>query len=324
MRRRDFIIASGVALIKARSAFSESRQRPLIGFLSNGGPQSPAYGWFTDAMTRRGYKEGENFDLAARYSGVGKDERIPDLAAELVRLQPDVIFATEEGGAVACKHLTSSIPIVAGILQDPVNTGLAASEARPGGNVTGMLEAPPGLVAKQLEFAHELFPAASAFGVLEYPGSPVEARQHDEIERAASARRLSIVAGNAATVDDLASAFAQLAAQQVRAVIVLRATLFFAGRSEVAAAALARHLPTLFGWPDAAAAGGLVGYGVNLAVSFDRAVSFLDRILKGAKPAEIPIEFPSKLVMAINLKTARALGVTVPQSLLVQADQVIE
>jgi putative ABC transport system substrate-binding protein len=210
-------------------------------------------------------------------------------------------------------------------MEDPVGLGLAASEARPGGNVTGMLEAPPGLPGKQLELALDILPGATSIGLLSDASENVtDTMQQREIEAAAEARGIKVAVGEAHGEADIEDAFSSLVRRRVQAVIVLRNTLFFRNSRRIADLALAARLASVWGWPDPVAAGGLVGYGVDLSASFRRTAYFVDRILKGTPPGDLPIEFPRTLVMAVNLKTAAALGLTIPPSVLVRADKVIE
>jgi putative ABC transport system substrate-binding protein len=329
IQRRDFLAILGGAAVGTLSAPFPSgavaRNRPLIGFLSNGDEAGNGpLGWFLDGMSKLGYVRGKGFDIVARFSGVGADDRLPELAKELVLLQPDLIFATSAPVAVAAKRATSSIPIVVGTMFDPIGLGLVTSEARPGGNVTGMLEAPAGLPSKELQLAMEVAPDATTIGYLNYSDIASELAERHEIEAAAAARSRRIVVATSHSSADLQDAIRSLADQSARVVIVGRSTLFFINGGRIAELATAARLASIFCWPQPVASGGLVGYGVDIAASFRHTAMFVDKIFKGAKPADLPVEFPTTLVMAINLKTAKTLGLTVPQSLLVAADQVIQ
>jgi putative tryptophan/tyrosine transport system substrate-binding protein len=299
--------------------------RALIAFLSNG-PE--AGNWvlaaFLDGLRDFGHFQGQDFDIVARFSGVGQNERLPALAEELVRMKPDLILATAVPCALAAVKATRSIPIVVGILWNPVGFGLAASEARPGGNVTGILEAPPGLSGKELELALEILPSATKVGLLADGGEVTTAMQQSEITAAAAARGIKISTADAHTEADIEKAFSSLVREQVQGVIVLRGTMFFTNSGRIADLAAAAHLPSVWGWPDSVATGGLVGYGVDLPASIRRTGYFVDRIMKGTLAGDLPIEFPKTMVMAVNLKTAAALGLTIPPSVLVRADKVIE
>jgi putative tryptophan/tyrosine transport system substrate-binding protein len=327
IRRRNLIAmlggaAAGLPIARMRAA----DKRVLIGFLSNGNETgNPVYKWFLDGMREAGHAEGKDIDIISRFSGNGHDERLPALAAEIVQMKPDVILATSMGPAIAAEHATRSIPIVVGIMEDPVGLGVAASEARPGGNVTGMLEAPPGLPGKQLELALDILPGATSIGLLSDAGENVtDTVQRREIDDAAEVRGIKVVAGEVHGEPDIEDAFSSLVRRRVQAVIVLRNTMFFRNSRRIADLAVAARIASIWGWPDPVKAGGLVGYGVDLSASFRRTAYFVDRILKGTPPGDLPIEFPKTLVMAVNLKTAAALGLTIPPSVLVRADEVIK
>jgi putative tryptophan/tyrosine transport system substrate-binding protein len=235
----------------------------LVGYLSNSdpplGPASPGIAWFLDGMSRLGYVEGQNYARISRYSGAGHQERLPALAEELVEQKPDVIFATATGCVVAAKHATSVIPIVGAHMIDPVGFGLAASEARPGGNVTGMLEEPRGFANKQLEFALEVVPGAASVGLLHHVTNPGGAHDRTELQKSAAARGLKCVVGEVHSDNDLDEAIAGMVRQGIDALIVISSTLFFLKKDRIAALALAARLPTFFGFREAAEAGALVG-----------------------------------------------------------------
>jgi len=325
-RRYVITMLGGVALAVTGVARARAAgRRTLIAFLSNG-PE--VHNWvlaaFLDGMREFGHVEGQDFDVVPRFSGAGRDERLPALAEELVRMKPDLILATATPCAVAAKEAAPSIPIVVGILGNPVGLGLAKSEARPAGNVTGMLEAPPGLAAKQLEIALDIIPGATTIALLVNSGENMNSPQQQEITAAAAGRGIKIVTAEARGAADLEAAFASLVREHAQAVIVLRGTLFFTVSSRVAELAVAARLPSVWGWPDPIANGGLVGYGVDLPASIRRTAFFVDKIMKGTSAGDLPIEFPKTLVMAVNLKTAAQIGLTIPPSLLVRADKVIE
>jgi putative ABC transport system substrate-binding protein len=243
-------------------------------------------------MRELGYTEGRDFDVVYRLADFDRD-RLPQLAAELVQLHPDVIVVAASLDAVVAKKATNTIPIVVAALGDPIALGLIASEARPGGNVTGVTPYVKGLPSKQLELARELVPGATRVGLVDDITDPKAHPQRLEIETTARGLAIKVVSVEVRTAAEIGPAYETLAAERVEVVIVEKS-------------------------------GGLASYGVNLDWCFQRAAYFVDRILKGAKPAELPVEFPTKLELLINLKTAKTLGVTVPTALLVRADQVIE
>jgi putative tryptophan/tyrosine transport system substrate-binding protein len=217
-----------------------------------------------------------------------------------------------------------TIPIVVPVLADPVALGLIASDARPGGNVTGIAPYVKGLPAKQLELAREIVPRATSFGLLDDVSDPKAHPQRREIEAAAQGLEIKIVPAEVRTAADVAAAYETLANARVGAVIVEQSNMLVNARKEIAEAETAKRLPTVYGYREHVEAGGLISYGVDLDQCFYRGAYYVDKILKGAKPAELPVEFPTRLTLAVNLKTAKALGITVPPTLLVRADEVIE
>jgi putative tryptophan/tyrosine transport system substrate-binding protein len=284
---------------------------------------SPSIAAFLKGMRELGYLEGSDFDLLYRFSD-GYADRIPSLAEEVVRLKPDVILATAIDTAVTARKLTSTIPIVTGALADAVHLGLIVSEARPGGNVTGIEPYLMGLPAKQMELAREIVPGASKIGLLTNLQDPKAPPQAQELTAAAKALEVEIATADANRPEEIDGALHALARQGVDIVIVLQTSMLLSERNQIVAWELANRLPMVFGYPQYTRAGGLVSYGVDLPSCYYRTAYFVDKILHGTAPGDLPVEFPSKLLLAINLKTAKALGVTVPSSLLVRADEVIE
>ena len=226
--------------------------------------------------------------------------------------------------AVAVARVTSTISTVVPVLADPISLGLIRSEARPGGNVTGIAPYVKGLPAKQLELAKEIVPSATRIGLLDDVTDPKARPQRQEIEAAAQALKINIVAAEVRTADDIKSAYEALATARVEVAIVEQSTMLVVAHKQIAEAAAARKLPSIYGYREHVEAGGLVSYGVDLNWCFHHAAYYIDKILRGAKPAELPVEFPTKLELVINLKTAKAIGLDVPQSLLARADEVIE
>jgi len=241
-----------------------------------------------------------------------------------VRLGPDVIVATAVDSAVALKKLTSSVPIVSGALADAVHLGLIASEARPGGNVTGIAPYVAGLPAKQMEFARDILPGVGKVGLLTNIADPKAPPQVQELTAAAKDLGINIVSQDANRPEDLESALQALEKERVDLVIVLQTSMLLNGSRQIAESLLLKRLPSIYGYPAHVSAGGLMSYGVNLLSCFHRVAYYVDRILRGERPADLPVEFPNKLMLVINLKTAKALGITVPPLLLARADQVIE
>jgi putative ABC transport system substrate-binding protein len=313
MRRREFIALIGgaaaawpLAVVRAQT----SHKRPLIAFLSPGAETftmthtAPS---FLNGMRDLGYLEGRNFDIVYRFSG-GYQERLPLLAEELVRLKPDVILASAVVAAVAARKATSSIPIVCPALADAVHLGLVASEARPGGNVTGIEPYVAGLPAKQMELAREIIPGASTIGVLTNIKDPKAPPQLQELEATGHAPETKIISADANKPEDHDGALQMLAKGGADIVIVLQTSMLISENQKIADAALAKRLPTLYGYREHVVAGGLVSYGVDLRWCFHRAAFFVEKILHGTPPGDLPVEFPTKVLLSINLKTAKALG----------------
>jgi len=324
MRRREFIAGLGAAAAWPAIARAQPK-RPLIGWLFGGGENAnaPWVGAFSDGMRELGYVRGQDYEVAVR---TADDDytKLTALAQQLVSLRPAVIVAAEPVAAVAVKQATSSVPIVAPILVDPVRTGLIASEARPGSNLTGLLVVVPGFSAKVFEVAHDLFPDAAAIGMLLNPTNASMAIARRDIETGAKAKGVKIIVADAAAPADLPSAFAKLSAAKVRAVLLIADPMYVSERERIVALATAARLPIVSSSREFVEAGALVNYGVSLAANQRRAAYFVDKILKGAKPADLPVEFPTKIEMVVNLKAAKALGIAIPQSFLLRADEVIE
>jgi putative ABC transport system substrate-binding protein len=326
LRRREFITLLGGTAAWPNSVAAQPRaRRALVAMLVAG--TSDGYSDHVQAFKRGlqklGYIEGRDLDIEERYSD-GDPARLPALAGELVKLRPDVIVTTSTSSALAAKHATTAVPIVSSILTDPVGQGLAASEARPGGNVTGILYTLKGLAGKQLDLAREVIPQTSSVGLLVHMKNASNPPQRSDAEAAANASGIRLVPVDVDLADQLGAAFQTFASERIEWVIVLGDSLFASKRDQIAALAISLRLPTIFSDPQSITAGGLIGYGVDILANHERAAYYVDKILKGAKAGDLPIEFPTKLPLTINLKTARALGLTVPWALLVRADEVIE
>jgi len=290
-----------------------SRREPAQDFIDN----------FLRGMRELGYVEGRHFDMVYRFTD-GYQDRLPALTEEVIQLNPDAILAPAVISAVAARKATSTIPIVCGALADAVNLGLIASEARPGGNVTGIEPYVAGLPAKQIELAREVVPTASKIGLLTNLKDPKAPPQAQELEGLARALELKTFSADANRPEDLEGALQLLASERVDVVIVLQTSILVANRQEIAASALAKRLPTVYGYRENVVAGGLISYGVDLRWCYYRCAFFVDKILRGTAPGDLPVEFPIKMVLAVNLKTAKALGLEVSPMLLTRADEVIE
>jgi ABC-type uncharacterized transport system substrate-binding protein len=326
MNRREFIAGLGGAAAWPFATFAEVLpRRPLVAWFSGGAQtvSSTFYGSFLQGMKELGYVEGRNFDMVYRFSD-GYQERMPALAEELVQLKPDVILAAAVIAAVAARNVTSTIPIVCPALADAIHLGLIATEARPGGNVTGIEPYVPGLPAKQMEIAREIVPGAARVGLLTNLKDQKAPPQAKELEAAGRALGITVTEADANQPNDLEAALQKLAKQKVDVVIVLQTSMLLSNHRKIADLALANRMPTVFGYREHVLVGGLVSYGVNLPWCYHRAANFVDKILHGSAPGDLPLEFPTSIELAINLKTARALGLTVSPALLARADEVIE
>ena len=330
MKRRAFItLLGGAAASSWHWPFAALAQapakRPRIAYLAGSLPTRSVnvIGAFIEGMRALGYTEGRDFEMEYRWAE-GYLERLPALAQELIRLEPAVIVVANPQAAVAASDATKTIPIVGMTLDDPVGLGLIKSDARPGGNVTGLLTSVPGLPAKQLELARDLIPGATRIGLLVNPTNVSDLNQRREMETAAAAIAVTLIPVETRTPEDLDPVFPTLARERVDVVMTLRDPLFFTRRRTLTAAALASRLPTIYAWREPVDDGGLISYGIDILQNFRRAADYVVKILKGAKPGDLPVEFPTKLELVINLPTAKALGVIVPPSLLARADEVIE
>ena len=307
----------------AARAEQATRKRPLLGYLITGTRDALGPETSLNRLRDLGYVEGQNIEIVTRYADADSS-RLPALALELVTLQPDLIVALDPPATVAARKATASIPIVSAILNDPVRLGLIASYARPGGNVTGILSQVEGLPGKQVEIVQQVVPAASMIGVLVNPANPTNAFQQKETEAAGAAKAIKVVTAEAQSKTDLDAALSLLRNARVQAVIVLRDALFVSEARHIAQMATAMQLPTIGSQSSYVQAGGLLSYGVDNIENHRRAADFVEKILKGAKPGELPVEFPTRLVLSINMKTAKALGLDVPWQLQQLATTVIE
>ncbi|MGH7392987.1 MAG: ABC transporter substrate-binding protein [Candidatus Rokuibacteriota bacterium] len=295
-----------------------------IGVISGASPDPthPVHG-LEKGLSEFGYVQGRNLILELRWAH-GHLERIPGLVAELIRLKVDVIVAANTEAAVEAKKATQTIPIVMAMVSDPVGRGLIASFAKPGGNVTGMHPFALELTVKQLELLREAFPKASRFAVLWNPSYRPSAAHRASAEAAAAALKLRLKAVGASRPDELTAAFATMAAERIEAVLAVADPTFWLQRAQLATLAAKYRLPVMYGLSGHAQAGGLIQYSADLAAIHRRAAYYVDKILKGVRPEDLPVEQPRQLELVINLKAAKELGVTMPRSLLLRADHVIE
>ena len=267
--------------------------------------------------------EGQNIAIEFR-SAEGNYDRLPGLAAELVRLKIDVLVANSTPAIKAVRQATDTIPIVMASVGDPVAAGFVASLARPGGNITGISNMMPDLVGKQLDLLKEVLPKISRVALLWNPANPGNAALLRQAQDAARALGIRLQPLGVRDLSEIDSAFAATSMERASAVIVFSDSVLVDHRTRIADHALRRRLPTVFGASRFAEAGGLLAYGASLTDGNRRAALYVDKILKGAKPADLPIAQPTKFELVINLKTAKALGLTIPQTLLLRADRVIQ
>ncbi len=326
--RRTFLGAIGGAAVTWPVAVPSqvaATDRRSVGWLS-GSASKMAKSFaddFLDGMRAFGYVDGRDFDFVPRYAE-GFSDRLPALAQELIELKPAVIVAAAVNAAVPLRAATAVIPIVCPALADAVHLGLIASEARPGGNVTGIEPYVAGLPAKQMEVAREIAPGAKRIGLLTNLHDPKAPPQREELAAAAKALELSVAEADVNDPTEIERAMEALASSKVDIVIVLETGLLLSVGRQIAEFAAAKRLPTVYGYREHVLDGGLISYGVDLRWCYRRAAYFVDKILHGTPPGEIPLEFPTKMMLSINLKTAKALGITLPPALLGVADEVIE
>ncbi|MBI3374677.1 MAG: ABC transporter substrate-binding protein [Betaproteobacteria bacterium] len=331
MNRRRTLLAS-VALCAfaapLRTFAQQSGKVRRIGFLaarSRSTQSSPDvyYDAFEQAMRELGYVEGKNLVIEWRFAD-GKYERLPNLAAELVQLKVEVIATHSTPATQALKRATSTIPIVVASMGDPVASGFAASLAHPGGNITGLSNIPTDLGPKQTELLKRMMPALSRTAVLMNPGTSFHPGNLKSVQAAAQRLGVKVLPTNARTPEEIERGFAAMRLERAEAVIVLGDAFFSGQRRQIAELAARNRLPSMSTFREDVVAGGLMSYGPNTADTWRRAANYVDRILKGAKPGELPIEQPTKIHLAINRKTAKALGITISKELLFRADEVIE
>jgi putative ABC transport system substrate-binding protein len=294
-----------------------------IGYLGVNPTATHSWEALLDGLRERGYREGQNLVFERRFSE-GDAARFPAFAAELVRLRVDLILAATTPAAIAARHATQTIPIVMTTAIDPVGAGLVASLARPGGNVTGGAILYPELSTRWLEFLKEVVPGLARVVVLWNAANPANASAWHATQAAAGALGLRLHAQDVRAPQDLEGASALTAQARPDALLVLGDALLDMHRQQIAAFATQQHLPSVLPSREWVVAGGLMSYGPNLPDLFRHAATYVDKILKGAKPADLPVEQPMKFELVINLKTAEALGLTIPPTLLFQADEVIK
>jgi ABC-type uncharacterized transport system substrate-binding protein len=327
VKRRDFItLLGGAAAAWPLAARAQQQPMPVVGFLNGGTAEgyAPMVAAFRQGLKEAGYVEAQNVIIEYRWAE-GQYDRLPSLAAELVQQKVSVIAATTTPAALAAKAATSTVPIVFTTGGDPIKLGLVASLGRPGGNVTGSTQLSVEVGPKRLELARELFPGATTFALLVNPANPLAATVSKDLEAAADTLGMRLHVLHASTEADFEAAFAT--ATQLRAAALVISTpdpMFGSHAAQLGALALRHRVPAIYFRREFAASGGLMSYGASITETYRLAGVYTGRILKGEKPADLPVVQSTKVELILNLKTARALGVTVPLPLSGRADEVIE
>jgi putative ABC transport system substrate-binding protein len=324
MQRRDFLgVLGGAAAWPLAASAQQPAKLPTIGFLGAASPST--WSSWTDAFVKRlrelGWIEGSTIVIDYRWAE-GRSERFAEIAAELVRLKVDVIVTAGAAG-LAVKKETSTIPVVLATANDPVGSGLITSFARPGGNVTGLSEQAPDLAGKRLGLLREVFPTARHLAILANVGYPAAVSEMREVQTTAGTLGLEVVTLEIRQPNDIAPAIESLT-NRAEALYVCIDALTTTNRTRINTLALAARLATISGAKENAEAGALMSYGPDVSDLFRRAAEYVDKILHGAKPGDLPVEQPDKYELVINLTTAKALGLTIPESFLLRADKVIE
>jgi ABC-type uncharacterized transport system substrate-binding protein len=325
MLRRQVVTLLGGAAAWPLAAYAQHAGRvPFIGFFGGATPATQGQ-WaaaFVQRLRELGWVEGHNLAIDYRWAE-GRTERFAEIAAEIVRLKVDVIVTVTTPAALAAKQATSVIPIVFAAVSDPVGAGLVPSLARPGGNVTGLSSITSDTGGKKLQLLREVFPDLRRLAIIANVSNPAVVLELDEVQAAARMLGLEVAISEVRRVDDIASAF-DAHKGRADALYVCADPLMIANRIRINTLALSVRLPTMYGLRDYVEAGGLMSYGPNHMDVFRRAGNYVDKILRGAKPADLPVEQPTKFDLIINLTTAKALGLEIPPSVLARADEVIE
>ena len=327
MRRRELIALLGGAAAWPLAARAQQMGKvPRIGYLGSSSPSLEPH--FVEAFRQKlrelGHIEGENIAIEYRWAE-GQDRRLPELATELVRLQPNVIVTAGTPGALAAMQATKTIPIVMASSGDPVGAGLVTSLARPGGHVTGFTIVGPQIEGKRLDLLKEAVPELSRVAVLWNPSYPASVSYFNTIENAGRTLRISLdPVAEVRRANELDNAFFAIASARPRALLVVADRFLLAHRKRIVEFAVAKRLPGMFPYREYVEAGGLMSYAPSNIELFRGAATYVDKILKGAKPGDLPVQEPTKLELIVNLKTSKAIGLTVPESFLLRADELIE
>ena len=327
MTRRNALLALALNLVIASTvAWAQQPNRiPVVGWLAaTAGPDDPLVEALRQGLRELGYVEGRNIKLEFR-TAQGHPDRLPGLAEELVQVNVDVIFVATPLAAQALRRATSTIPIVVALF-DPVANGLVTNLAHPGGNVTGLSSMTSELYSKRLQLLKESIPGLARVAVLWNPATiptPLQTKIVEDLKAAARSLSIELKFVVAQTPEEFDAAFSAVSRARAQALYLLESPLFYVHRMTLAKLASKARLPTIYGSRTFTDEGGLMSYGANYADQMRRSAGYIDKILKGAKPADLPIEQPTKFEFVVNLKTAKALGITIPQSILLQADEVI-
>ena len=328
--RRRVVLALGAgALAAPLAAYTQQQSRMRrIGFLAVGSRSKPSnpevnYDAFVQGMRELGYIEGKNLVIEWRFAD-GKYERLPGLAAELVRMKVEVIVTHSTPATQALQRATTSIPIVTAVVVDPVASRFAASLARPGGNITGLSNIAIDLSGKQIELLKVMFPSLTRVAVLVNPDTSFHPTFVKTVQAAAQHARIGTMSVNASDPEGIERAFAAMAGERRQSMIVAADGFFLGQGRHIAELSVKYRVPSISPWRQHVIAGNLMSYGQDIPDYFRRAATYVDKILKGAKPGELPFEQPTRIHLAINRRTAKALGITIPKELLVRADEVIE
>ncbi len=318
------IVLALAASCQVQSAAAPSATRIYrIGYLAGGSPpRSPFQESFVQALAELGYVEGQNLNLEFRYAE-GQDDRLPALAADLVAAAADVIVGASTPAVLAAKQATRTTPIVMAAVADPVASGLVVSLARPGTNVTGPTLQANDLAGKRLELLRDVVPGVARVAMLWNPSNPAKRRDLEETQAAAQTLGIELVSVETRTASDVRAAGEALADEAVDGLVVAGDPLTVGLRAEIAEIAARGHIPAVYETPDFVEAGGLMGYGPNRFDVYRRAAVYVDKILKGANPENLPVEHPTRYELVVNIPAAEGLGLTLPQSLLVSADRIV-
>jgi putative ABC transport system substrate-binding protein len=325
MKRRDLmLLLAGMAIACPVPVRAQQKAMSVIGYLSvsSPGPSAPFLAAFRQGLSEAGYVEGQNVAIEYRWAEGGYD-RLPAFAADLVGRKVDLIATSGGAPALAAKSATSTIPIVFNV-GDPVELGLVASLARPGGNLTGVSIITGEMMPKRLELLSELVPRAGVIAFLVNPDTPTVERVIRDMQKAARVKGVQLPILKARTEGEIDAAFAALVQRQAGALVVATDPVFNSRREQFVALASRHAVPAIYYWREFPASGGLISYGPSLTAAYRLVGTYTGKILKGAKPADLPVQQPTTFELVINLKTAKALDLTVPQSLLARADEVIE